>query len=422
MALSQDVFKNYTEILESEMKAAMGCTEPIAIAYCSAVAVKALGKKADRYEVGCSGNIIKNTLAVTVPQTGGQRGLEVAVLAGGIGGNADKELEVLSDITPEQIQEIKEAVAKKIVKVSLLDTTHQLHIIVDAYAGNDHTKACLADTHTGIYHIEKNGKVLLDKKLGESIKSEIDYSKLNIKDILEYANEVNLTTIRPLFEREIKYNMAISDEGLKNDWGAGVGKTIKANSADERSMLIARAAAGSDARMNGCALPVVINSGSGNQGITVSLPVIQYALNRNIGEDTMIRALVVSNLVAIRQKRDIGRLSAFCGAVSAATGSACGIAYLDHQPYSVIAQTIENSIVTVGGMVCDGAKSSCASKIATALSCALLGYDMAKVNLGFKSGEGIVKDNVEETITAVGEMAAKGMSGTDKEVLKIMLK
>ena len=422
MALSQDVIKNYTEILESEMKAAMGCTEPIAIAYCSAVAVKALGKKADRYEVGCSGNIIKNTLAVTVPQTGGQRGLEVAVLAGGIGGNADKELEVLSDITPEQIQEIKEAVAKKIVKVSLLDTTHQLHIIVDAYAGNDHTKACLADTHTGIYHIEKNGKVLLDKKLGESIKSEIDYSKLNIKDILEYANEVNLTTIRPLFEREIKYNMAISDEGLKNDWGAGVGKTIKANSADERSMLIARAAAGSDARMNGCALPVVINSGSGNQGITVSLPVIQYALNRNIGEDTMIRALVVSNLVAIRQKRDIGRLSAFCGAVSAATGSACGIAYLDHQPYSVIAQTIENSIVTVGGMVCDGAKSSCASKIATALSCALLGYDMAKVNLGFKSGEGIVKDNVEETITAVGEMAAKGMSGTDKEVLKIMLK
>lgn len=422
MSLSQNVIDNYTEILESEMKAAMGCTEPIAIAYCSAVAIKALGKKADRYEVGCSGNIIKNTLAVTVPQTGGQRGLEVAVLAGGIGGNADKELEVLSDITASQIQEIKEAVGKKIVKVSLLDTTHQLHIIVDAYSGTDHAKACLADTHTGIYHIEKNGNVLFNEELGESDKQEIDYSKLNIRDILLYANEVELTPIRPLFEREITYNTAISDEGLKNDWGAGVGKTIKANAADERSMLIARAAAGSDARMNGCALPVVINSGSGNQGITVSLPVIQYAKNRKINEDTMIRALIVSNLVAIRQKRDIGRLSAFCGAVSAATGSACGIAYLDHQPYSVIAQTIENSIVTVGGMVCDGAKSSCASKIATALSCALLGYDMAKVNLGFKSGEGIVKDNVEDTITAVGEMAAIGMSSTDKEVLKIMLK
>ncbi|MEG2259545.1 MAG: L-serine ammonia-lyase, iron-sulfur-dependent, subunit alpha [Oscillospiraceae bacterium] len=400
----------------------MGCTEPIAIAYCAAYAVKTLGRMPERFEVACSGNIIKNVKAVTVPQTGGLKGIEAAVLAGAVGGNADAELEVLSGVTDADIKKMHELMKEDIVKVKLLDTVHALHIVIDCFAGSDEVSVEIIDTHTGIGNVTKNGKVLHERKNTEVSDDLSERRELNLKDILTYGDEVNLNDVREVLERQIKYNTAISDEGLANSWGACVGQVMMDDSGKtDRTRIVARAAAGSDARMNGCAMPVVINSGSGNQGMTVSLPVIEYAAIKKIPHDKLLRGLCVSNLTAIHQKTDIGRLSAFCGAVSAATGSAVGIAYLDGADYETIAQTITNSLGTIGGMVCDGAKSSCATKIVSALQCALLGYDMAKQHHGFMPGEGIVKPDVEQTIASVGRMASKGMNGTDIEVLNIMI-
>lgn len=400
----------------------MGCTEPIAIAYCAAYAVKVLGKMPERMVCACSGNIIKNVKAVTVPQTGGLKGIEAAVIAGAVGGNADLELEVLSKVTDDDIQKMHALMEKNIVSVKLLESAHALHIVIDAFAGSDSVSVEIIDTHTGVGNVTCNGEVL-HKRGGAAAQEDLSERRaLDVRDILAYGDEVDLDDVRELLDRQINYNLAISTEGLTNPWGACVGQVVlEEGKGSERSRLIARAAAGSDARMNGCAMPVVINSGSGNQGMTVSLPVIEYAKLHNIEHDKLLRGLCVANLTAIHQKTDIGRLSAFCGAVSAATGAAVGIAYLEGAGYDVICQTITNSIATIGGMVCDGAKSSCGAKIANALNCSLLGYDMAKKDLGFRSGEGIVKDNVEQTIASVGRMAAKGMHSTDVEVLNIMI-
>lgn len=400
----------------------MGCTEPIAIAYGAAYAVKLLGRLPERYVVSCSGNIIKNVKAVTVPQTGGLRGIEAAVLAGAIGGNSDARLEVLAGMTADSIEQVHRALELKNVEVKRLVTSHTLHIIIELFSGSDTVSVELIDGHTSLGNVIKNGEYLNRRSQTAATAEPQTERSLSVKDILDYAREVDLADVSDVLDRQIAYNTAISDEGLKNSWGAGIGRIVlEVNGRTERARLIARAAAGSDARMNGCSLPVVINSGSGNQGMTVSLPVIEYAAIHGISHDRLLRALCVSNLTAIHQKTSIGKLSAFCGAVSAAVGSAVGIAYLDGADYETICCTIENALGNVSGMVCDGAKSSCAAKISSALESALLGYDMAKRKVVFQSGEGIIGDTVEDTISSVGRMASKGMSGTDAEIIDIMI-
>lgn len=414
--------KLYTDILKEELLPALGCTEPIALAYGAAYARQLLGKTPTAYLVQCSGNMIKNTKAVTVPQTEGMRGIEAAVLSGAIGGDPDRKLEVLTSVTHAHLEEVKKALAAGIVTVEPLDTTHTLHIIVRVEADGEYASVEIIDTHTGLGNVEKNGQLIHQRQAGEAAAAHSDRSFLSVKGILDYAESVDLEEVRETLERQIAYNTAISDEGLTNDWGASVGKALlKYCGQDIRVRMKAAAAAGSDARMSGCTLPVIINSGSGNQGITVSMPVILYANHIGASHEKLLRALCVSNMMAIHQKTGIGRLSAFCGAVSAATGAACGIAWLDGAEYDVIAQTITNSLANVGGMVCDGAKSSCAAKIASSLESALLGYELAKEQRGFHDGEGIVKSDVEKTIASVGRMAAVGMHSTDQEILHIMV-
>ena len=422
MAISKETEKLYTKFLYEELIPAMGCTEPIALAYGAAYARRLLGKVPTKYTVECSGNIIKNVKAVTVPQTNGMRGIQAAVLVGALGGDPDLELEVLSSVTPQDLEAVKEAAAADIVTIKPLDTTHTLHIIIREEAGEDWVSVEIIDSHNNLGNIYHNGKLIHERGESDTLDNTQERACLNLADILEYADTVDLEEVREILERQLAYNTAISNEGLTNPWGARVGQTLlKCRPNDLVTKAKAAAAAGSDARMNGCTLPVVINSGSGNQGITVSMPVRVYAEELGVSHEKLLRALCVANLTAIHQKTSVGRLSAFCGALSAATGAAVGIAYLEDASYEVMAQTITNSLCDVGGMVCDGAKSSCAAKIASSVECALLGYDLAKQDLGFRKGEGIVKDNVEDTIAAVGRMAACGMRETDREILDIMV-
>lgn len=419
--MNNEMMKNYIAILEKELLPAMGCTEPIALAYAVAYAKKLLGKMPTDITVKCSGNIIKNTLAVTVPSTGGLRGIKAAALAGAIGGDADKQLEVLTTVTDEDRTEIKRLVDTDLVKVEALDSTHALHIIAELKYNDEYASVELIDSHTNFGHVEVNGKVLNEKKeekLQDLFKDEAD---LNIKGIIEFANTVNLDDVKEVLEKQIEYNSNISKEGLTNDWGACVGKTLLSYGDDIYTKIKASAAAGSDARMSGCLLPVVINCGSGNQGITVTMPVVTYGKHIGANNDKVLRALCLADLIALHQKSGIGRLSAFCGALCAATAGVCGIAYLDGASYEVISQIIVNSLANVGGMVCDGAKASCAAKIASSLDCALMSYELAKKQRGFKNGEGIVKADVEKTIASVGRMASQGMRLTDREILQIML-
>jgi L-cysteine desulfidase len=412
----------YTAILKEELKTAMGCTEPIAIAYCAAYARKLLGNMPESCEIYCSGNIIKNVKAVTVPQTGGLKGIEAAAWAGIIGGDSERQLEVLMTVSDTDRDEIRKMMGSGIMHVKILDSEHPLHIIVNLKAGTDTVSVEIIDSHTGLGNVVKNKEMLHKRETLMKKQAELDYNLLDIKEIMEYADTVDLKDIESILQNQIEKNYSIAQEGLKNEWGAAVGKTIL-NSENNgiQTMAKAMAAAGSDARMNGCSMPVVINSGSGNQGLTASLPVIVCAKSSKTDTAKLMRALCVSNLVAIHLKSPIGKLSAYCGAVCAAAGAVSGIAYLQGASREVIEQTIVNTISNVGGMVCDGAKSSCAGKIATALECAFLGYELAKRDHGFYNGEGIVKENVEKTIASVGRMARDGMHETDKEILKIMV-
>lgn len=422
MGITKETEKLYTKFLHEELIPAMGCTEPIALAYAAAYAAKILGKTPQNYLVECSGNIIKNVMAVTVPQTEGMRGIQVAALVGALGGDPDLKLEVLSTVKPCHLDAVKAALEANLVTVKPLDTTHTLHIIVRVEADGEWASVEIVDAHTNLGTIIKNGKVIHERVETVAVDNSNERAALNVRDILEYADTVDLNDVKEVLERQLAYNTAISNEGLTNPWGACVGQTLlKYRPDDLPTRAKAAAAAGSDARMNGCTMPVVINSGSGNQGITISMPVRVYAESMGVSHEKLLRALCAANLTAIHQKTSIGRLSAFCGAVSAATGAAVGIAYLEDASYEVIAQTITNSLCNVGGMVCDGAKSSCAAKIASSVEAAILGYEMAKDQQGFQHGEGIVKQNVEETIAAVGRMAASGMYRTDKEILDIMV-
>lgn len=424
MSLSAYKYQNYVNILKEELVPALGCTEPIAIAYAAAKAREVLGALPDKIVAECSGNIIKNVKGVIVPTTKNLRGIEAAAVIGVVGGDASKELEVLSGINEKHLEQAKMLIEKGICEEKLLETPAKLHIIIRVFKDDDNALVEIIHTHTGIVRIEKNGKLLLDvpHSVEEDLKETTDRGCLNIEDILEFANTVDISDVSELLSRQVMYNTAISNEGLQKMYGANIGITLlNVYGDDVRVRARAAAAAGSDARMSGCEMPVVINSGSGNQGMTVSLPVIEYAKELSVTTERLYRALCVSNLVAIHQKTKIGRLSAYCGAVSAATGAGAGITYLYGGGIKEISQTITNTLANVSGIVCDGAKPSCAAKIASSIDAALLACYMVMQGRGFSSGEGIVNDSIEGTIENVGKLAKNGMQVTDEEILRIMI-
>lgn len=422
--MEKRIYDAYTALLKKELTMAMGCTEPIAIAYAGAKAREILGTLPERCTVYCSGNIVKNVMGVTVPNSGGARGITAAALLGIVGGNADVELNVLSSLTPEHILQAKQMEKEGRCNCELVADVENLYIRIEVWAGDNSASVELRNEHRNITKIIKNGKVLFDNTLpGSFPESSSGRELLNLADILVYADTVELESIRECLQTQVTCNSAIAKEGLKNPWGAQVGRTIaegpEGASLHERAK--AYAAAGSDARMSGCALPVVINSGSGNQGITVTMPVVVYAKAYGIAKEKMLRALAAANLIALHQKKYIGSLSAYCGAVSAAAGSACGVAYMLGADYEQISGILTNTLCTIGGMVCDGAKSSCAAKIAAAVGTALLSMEMSMKGRVFQPFEGLVKENVEETIASVGRMGREGMKSTDLEILHIML-
>ena len=425
--MDQKIYDTYVAILKSELVVALGCTEPIAIAFASAKAREVLGKMPDHIKVMCSGNIVKNVKGVTVPNSGGCKGINIAATLGVVGGDASKELAVLETVTDADIAKSKELIAHGFCDCSLIEDVANLYIVVQAIAGKESAEVVVKDYHSNITKIVKNGTILLSKeedyKQDEKAVNTPDKTLLNVKDILEFARNVKSDDVKDILDRQIELNSAIADEGLKGHYGAEVGRTLMEEFDHSNVKLIARAraAAGSDARMSGSSLPVVINSGSGNQGITVSVPVIEYAKFYNKSREELYRALVVSNLIAIHQKRFIGSLSAYCGAVSAGCGSGAGIAYMLGMDYNQICDVITNSITNIGGMVCDGAKPSCAAKIAVAVETAIMALHLAKHKHAFQSGEGLVKDDIEETIASVGRMGRVGMKSTDVEILNIML-
>lgn len=417
------LYANYLNILKYELVPALGCTEPIAIAYAAAKAVQVLGEFPDTIEMYCSGNIIKNVKGVTVPNSGGLRGIDVAAVLGAVGGNADKALEVLEGITPEHIRRTKELVAQHICSCSLVEGVANLYIMAKVVKGAHSAEITIVNHHTNVTRIVKDGEVLLDLPVeAEAHDAGIDKSRLTVKDILNFANEVKFEDIEEVIGRQIKLNSAIAQEGLDNNYGAQIGKTLMhVWGKGITTRACARAAAGSDARMGGCSMPVVINSGSGNQGMTVSLPVIVYAEEWEVSKDKLYRSLVVSNLIAIHQKFYIGSLSAYCGAVSAACGAGAGITYMYGGSYEQVSLTIINTLGNVGGIVCDGAKSSCAAKIASSVDAALMAFHLSIQDKSFLPGEGLIKGDVEETIKTMGYIGRVGMRSTDTEILNVMI-
>ncbi|GAB2046077.1 L-serine ammonia-lyase, iron-sulfur-dependent, subunit alpha [Agathobaculum sp. TL06] len=422
--MDQKLYDQYITVLNEELVTALGCTEPIAIAYASALAREQLGCMPEQITAYCSGNIIKNVKGVTVPNSGGQKGVEIAAILGAVGGRADKQLEVLTPITPEQIEQSRALTAKHLCRVELVEGVANLYIRIEMRAGSDTALVEIADKHTNVTRISKNGKDLLHKDFqldDGSVSHKRDF--MTVEGILDFAESLQVKDVKPLLDHQIECNMAIAEEGLTNAYGANVGKNILKlyGTEDVETRAKAYAAAGSDARMSGCDMPVVINSGSGNQGITVTVPVVQYARALDTSDERLYRALVISNLVAAHLKTGIGSLSAFCGAVSAATGSGAAITYLRGGSRAQIKLTISNTLGTVSGMVCDGAKSSCAAKIASAIDAAILADKMSDNDDYFKGDEGILDDNIENTIRNIGRLGRKGMHDTDTEILRMMI-
>ncbi len=418
-------YQTYLAILEQQLVPAMGCTEPIALAYCGAKARAVLGKLPVRVTIELSGNIIKNVKSVIVPNTNGQKGIETAVAIGIIAGDENLRLEVLSKVTEEQKQQllIYKETAEFSVKKS--ESEYLLDIFIRVWSEDGENAAVrIVNEHTNIVFVEKNGTVLMKKEivsLMEQKKDDLDYSLLTIEDIFEFAQTVDLKLVEAVLERQITYNMAISEEGLQNNYGANIGSVLmNSEQPNIKTRAKARAAAGSDARMSGCELPVVINSGSGNQGLTVSLPIIEYAKELGVSKEKLYRALLISNLTAIHLKTGIGSLSAYCGAVSAGAAAGAGIAYLRGGGYLDIAHTIVNALAITSGIICDGAKPSCAAKIATAVDAGILGHDMYLQGQQFYGGDGVISRGVENTIHNISRLGRDGMRETDKEILDIM--
>ena len=424
MKRDDEKYQAYVQILKEELVPAMGCTEPIALAYAAAKAREVLGAVPDEVKVEASGSIIKNVKSVIVPNTNHLKGIPAAAAAGIIAGQADKELEVIAEVSDEQIARMKEFLENTKITVEHVDNGITFEIIVTLKKGDSYSQVRIANYHTNIVHIEKDHKVLLDIPVeGESEEGLTDRSLLDMKDIWDFINTVEVDDIREVIGRQIEYNTAIADEGLRGDYGANIGSVLLDTYGDQdvKVRAKARAAAGSDARMNGCELPVLINAGSGHQGMPCSLPVLEYAKELKADEDKTYRALALSNLVAIHQKTGIGRLSAYCGAVSAGAAAGAGIAYLCGGGYEEVIHTVVNALAIVSGMVCDGAKASCAAKIAESVDAGILGYNMYLRGQQFYAGDGIVTRGVEATIHNIGRLGKDGMKVTNEEIIKMMI-
>lgn len=416
-------YQAYVQILKEELCPAMGCTEPIALAYAAAVARSVLGEMPEQVSIEASGSIIKNVKSVIVPNTNHLKGIPAAAAAGIVAGNPDKELEVIAEVAEEQIAGIKEFMDNTPITVEHVDNGLTFDIIVTLRKGESYSKVRIANYHTNIVLIEKNGEVLKNIPVqGETEEGLTDRTLLDMEAIWDFINTVDIADIKEVLDRQIQYNMAIAEEGMKNNYGANIGKVLlDMNGNDVRTRARAYAAAGSDARMNGCELPVIINSGSGNQGITASVPVIIYARELCADDEKLYRALALSNLTAIHQKSHIGRLSAYCGAVNAGAGAGAGIAYLCGGGYAEITHTVVNAVAIISGMVCDGAKASCAAKIAESVDAGILGYNMYIRGQQFYGGDGIVTTGIENTIRNVGRLAKEGMKETNDEIINIMI-
>lgn len=421
--LTKEISEKYLAILAEELIPAMGCTEPIALAYAAALARETLGALPETIELKVSPNIIKNVKSVVVPHTGGLRGMETAAAAGIVAGEPARKLEVLSTVTEDQILQIRDYLESARFTVDSSDSGFVLDIQVTVTAQGRRAFVQVAGTHTNVIRIEKDGSVLFSKDFVQgSVAHGTDHSILNVEDIVAFADTVSMEAVAPILERQISCNTAIAEEGLRGNWGASIGRVLlNAYGDDVHNRAKAMAAAGSDARMSGCELPVVINSGSGNQGLTASLPVIVYAEHLKASREQLFRALVVSNLTTIHLKTGIGCLSAYCGATSAGCGAAAGITYLYGGKAREISHTIVNAVAINSGMICDGAKASCAAKIASALEAGLLGMQMQLQGSEFTGGDGIVVKGVENTISNVGRLARIGMRDTDKEIIHIMV-
>jgi L-cysteine desulfidase len=421
--MDQQTYQAYLDILQEELVPAMGCTEPIAVAYAGALARKTLGKLPQSVELTVSGNIIKNVKSVIVPHTGGRKGLRTAVAVGICCGDADEELEVLSKVTEAQLAQLDAFLESVPIQLAESKANCPFDLQVKVEAGEDSASVRIIGHHTNVVSVIRNGEHLVEKEFSDDvIQAPANRALLNVEDIVAFADSVKIEDVKGTLSRQMAYNMAIAEAGLSGNYGASVGKILLrsyGNSVQNRAK--AWAAAGSDARMNGCELPVVINSGSGNQGMTASSPVIIYAKECGVSEDLLYRALVVSNLVTIHLKTGIGSLSAYCGATSAGAGAGAGICYLYGGRYDEIAHTIVNALAINSGMICDGAKASCAAKIASAVEAGLLGWQMNLHDSQFYGGDGIVVKGVENTIRAVSTLAREGMRSTDDKIIHMMM-
>ena len=420
MDRNSNTYKVYVEILRRELVPAMGCTEPIAVAYCAAKAREILQEQPDTICIQASGNIIKNVKSVIVPHTGGMRGLESAAAVGVLYGNADAGLEVISRVTAEEEKTLVDAMKSFDIKVSPLESDHLLDLIITVTKNDRTVSVRIEDQHTNITEIIENGKCTYFESKVEDAKKEPDQSAMTVAEIFDFASTAELDDVRDILDRQIEYNTAISREGIEKGYGAKIGQLLLSRDDHVRTKAKAWAAAGSDARMSGCDMPVIINSGSGNQGMTASLPVIAYAEHYGKSHDELLRALLMSNLVTLHLKYGIGRLSAYCGAVSAGAGAGAGIAYLLAGDLRTVNHTIVNALAISSGIVCDGAKASCAAKIAMAVDAGIMGYEMHLQNCQFYGGDGLVSKGVENTIRNIYALGNEGMRETDKKIIEIM--
>ena len=416
------VYQTYVRILHRELIPAMGCTEPIAIAYCAAMARSVLGALPDRVEITASGNIIKNVKSVVVPNTNGSKGIAAAAAIGILGGDERAQLEVIAHVSEEAKGRLRDYLNTTPITVAPADSEYVLDVTVTVHHGEAYASVRAVNEHTNLVHIEKDGTVLKDKEILDIVNENApDYSLLNVKDICDFADSCDLEEVGQILERQIAYNSAIADEGMTGKYGAAIGQTlihVYGNNVKIRAK--ARAAAASDARMNGCELPVIIASGSGNQGLTASLPVIEYAKEENLPKEKLLRALLVSNLITLHAKQGIGRLSAYCGAVSAGAGAGAGIAYLLTGDTATVSHTIVNALAITSGIVCDGAKSSCAAKIAASVDAGILGFEMYRNGHQFYGGDGLVVKGVENSIYNFSHLGRVGMKQTDREIIRMM--
>ena len=423
MKPGDDLYQKYIAILQEELRPAMGCTEPIALAYAGAKARQVLGALPDRVRLAVSGNIIKNVKSVVVPNTGGQRGMAAALCAGIVAGDPDRELQVISQVPAAMHEAIRTYRDTVDLEIAPAESTLVFDIDLRVFAGADQVRLRIVNNHTNIVCIEKNGEKLLDLPVSESSEDHLtDKSCLNMASIVEFADCLNVEDVRPFVGEQIRCNMEIAQEGLSGEWGANIGQVIlRRQGGSLEKKAAAYAAAGSDARMSGCEKPVVIVSGSGNQGITASVPVAVYARETGASEEQLLRAVALSDLVTIHQKAGIGRLSAYCGAISAGCGAGAGIAYLEGGDARAIAHTVVNAIAILSGTICDGAKASCAAKIAAAVDAGILGYQMYLEGQQFYSGDGIVTKGADNTVHNIGRLAREGMRQTDRTILEIMM-